>query len=110
MARELADELRLRKPVGLAYYDLSGRSKGGARDVVLFDREARDDHPSAKPQTSSKSAEEFEAILRLSVDQARAAVEGIIAGSFPDTPREQGRCRYCQNGLLCGNEEEQAAP
>lgn len=106
MAPALPD-LPLRKPIGLVYYDLSGKTKGGARDVVLFDRELRNDHPSSKPQTSSKSTEEFESILRLSLDQARRAVEGIIAGNFPYIPRDPNRCRFCPNGVMCGNDEQE---
>ena len=73
----------LGKPIGLAYYDLKGGTGSGARDVVLFNKEARDDHPAAKSQTSPKSAEEFEIILSQSMDKARQAIEGIRCGSVP---------------------------
>jgi ATP-dependent helicase/nuclease subunit B len=95
----------LKKPVGLAYYDLAGRSGAGARDVVLFDREARCDHPSSKPKASPKSADEFQAILNQSLDRARNAVEGILAGEFFSEPKDPNKCRYCPNETMCGREE-----
>jgi ATP-dependent helicase/nuclease subunit B len=95
----------IRKPIGLAYYDLSGRVGPGARDVVLFDREARDDHPSIKPQASRKSPAEFGQILNMSVDKAKKAIEGILRGEFPATPLDENRCRYCQNEMLCERKE-----
>ena len=95
----------LGKPIGLAYYDLAGRTGAGARDVVLFDKDARDDHPSSKSRASAKSAEEFEAILKQSMDKARKAVEGILAGEFSSTPQDVNRCRYCPNEMLCEKKE-----
>ena len=72
----------LRQPIGLAYYDLMGKNKGPARDVVLFNRDPGIDQPAIKPQASPKSAEEFEAILKQSMDKARKAIEGILQGIF----------------------------
>ena len=95
----------LRKPIGLAYYDLAGKTAGGARDVVLFNKEARNDHPMARPKASPKSAEEFEAILKQSMDKARKAVEGIRAGDFSAKPRDENKCRYCPNEMMCEREE-----
>ncbi len=94
----------LKKPVGLAYYDLSGKTGAGARDVVLFNKEALASQPSSKPKASAKSAEEFEAILRYSVDKARRAVEHILAGNFPSSPQDDNKCRYCPNETMCGEE------
>jgi len=96
---------RLKKPIGLAYYDLAGKTGGGARDLVLFDKEARDDHPMSKPKASPKSAEAFEAILQQSLDKARRAVEGILAGDFSAKPRDEKKCRYCKNDMMCEKEE-----
>ena len=94
----------LRKPIGLAYYDLAGKTGGGARDVVLYNKEARNDHPMAKPKASPKGAEEFEAILKQSMDKARKAVEGILAGDFPAKPQDENKCRYCPNAMMCERE------
>ncbi len=91
----------LRKPIGLAYYDLAGKTGGGARDVVLFNKEARNDHPMAMPKASPKSAGEFEARLQQSMDKARAAIEGILAGDFTAKPRDESKCRYCPNEMMC---------
>lgn len=93
--------LPVRKPIGLAYYDLKGKSGAGARDVVLYNKEARDDHPSSKPRASSKSAKEFEAILTQSMDKARGAIEGILAGEFFAEPQDENKCRYCPNEMMC---------
>jgi ATP-dependent helicase/DNAse subunit B len=98
-------EAPLVKPIGLAYYDLAGKTDGGARDVVLYDKEARNDHPSSKPNTSPKTTAEFQAILQQSLDKARLAVEGILAGKFPAAPRDEGRCRICANQSMCRNDE-----
>ena len=108
MARQtLAGEsaVPLRKPIGLAYYDLAGKSGAGARDVVLFNRDERIDHPSSKPKASPKSAEEFEAILKQGMDKARKAIEGILAGDFASTPRNENICRYCPNEMMCEKRE-----
>lgn len=94
--------LPLRKPIGLAYYDLKGKSGAGARDVVLFNKETRNDHPAAKPKASPKSAEEFEMILKQSMDKARKAVEGILAGEFFAAPHDENKCRSCPNEMMCG--------
>ena len=96
----------LKKPIGLVYYDLAGKTGAGARDVVLFNEEACADHPCSKPKASPKSAQEFENILKLSMDRARKAVEGILAGDFPATPQDENRCRYCKNGMMCGIDDE----
>ncbi|HEX9112922.1 MAG TPA: PD-(D/E)XK nuclease family protein, partial [Nitrospirota bacterium] len=97
----------LKRCIGLAYYDLSGRSGAGARDVVLYDKDARGGHPSSKPKASAKSADEFRAILNQSMDKARMAVEGILAGDFYSAPKDDSRCRSCANEAMCdrGNEE-----
>lgn len=92
----------LKTPIGLAYYDLKGKTSAGARDVVLYNNEARSDHPSAKPKASSKSTGEFEAILERSMDKARAAMEGILAGDFTSAPQDENKCRYCPNEIMCG--------
>jgi ATP-dependent helicase/DNAse subunit B len=96
---------RLKKPIGLAYYDLAGKTGGEARDVVLFNKEARNDHPTAKPKASPKSAEEFRTILEQSMDKARRAIEGILAGDFSAKPRDENKCRYCPNEMMCVKEE-----
>jgi ATP-dependent helicase/DNAse subunit B len=95
----------LRQPIGLAYYDLKGKTGASARDVVLYDKEVRNDHPSSKPKASPKTAEEFEAILKQSMDKARKAVEGILAGDFSSTPQDENKCRYCPNEMMCGIKE-----
>ncbi len=95
----------LNMPIGLVYYDLSGRIGGAARDVVLFDKEVLSDQPSSKPKASPRSAEEFEAVLKQSMDKARKAVEGILAGDFLPKPQDENKCRYCPNGIMCRNEE-----
>ena len=95
----------LRRSIGLAYYDLAGKNKGPTRDVVLYDKEALVDQPSTKPKASQKSAEEFEAILTMSIDSARRAVEGIVAGNFPSTPLDENRCRNCPNEMMCGEQD-----
>jgi ATP-dependent helicase/DNAse subunit B len=95
----------LRTPIGLAYYDLAGKTGGNARDVVLYNKEARNDHPTAKPKASPKDAAEFEAILKQSMDKARKAVENILAGDFTAKPRDENKCRYCPNEMICEREE-----
>ncbi len=95
----------LRNPIGLAYYDLGGKTGAAARDVVLFNKEARDDHPSSKPKASSKTAAEFEAILQRSMNKARGAIEGILAGDFRPEPRDENSCRYCPYGMMCDKNE-----
>lgn len=109
MARETlsgADPAALRNPAGLAYYDLAGKISKTARDVVLFDKDVRTDHPTSKPEASSKSTEVFELILQQSMDKARTAVEAILAGRFPSTPQDETRCRNCENQVLCGKQED----
>jgi ATP-dependent helicase/DNAse subunit B len=59
----------------------------------------------AKPKASPKSAEEFETILKQSMDRARRAVEGILAGDFPAKPRDENKCRYCPNEMMCEKED-----
>jgi ATP-dependent helicase/nuclease subunit B len=107
MAREAlkGDGPVLTKPIGLAYYDLAGSSGAGARDVVLFNKDERSGHPSSKPKASPKSAEEFETILTQSMDKARKAAEGILAGDFSGTPKDPNKCRYCPNRALCESKE-----
>ena len=94
----------LKNPIGLAYYDLSGKTGAGARDVVLYNKEARDDHPSSKTKASPKSAEEFGTILKQSMDKARKAIESILAGDFTSTPQDESKCRYCPNEVMCEKE------
>ena len=96
----------LRNPVGLAYYDLGGKTGAVARDVVLFNKEARADHPSSKPKASPKTAGEFEEILQRSMDKARGAIEGILAGDFSPAPRDENSCRYCPYGMMCDKNEQ----
>jgi ATP-dependent helicase/DNAse subunit B len=95
----------LRRSIGLAYYDLAGKNKGPTRDVVLYNKEALVDQPSTKPKASPRSAADFEAILTMSIDSARRAVEGIVAGNFPSTPQDKNRCRYCPNEMMCGKQD-----
>jgi ATP-dependent helicase/nuclease subunit B len=99
--------LPLRKPIGLAYYDLKGKTDAGARDVVLFNEEALTDQPSSKPKASSKSTEEFETILKQGMDKARKAVEGILAGKFFAEPQDEAKCRYCPNELMCRKKDNE---
>jgi hypothetical protein len=94
----------LRKPLGLAYYDLAGKTGAGARDLVLFNKEARDDHPSSKPNASPRSTADFETILKQSMDKARKAIEAILAGDFPTLPQDENKCRYCPNEMMCEKE------
>jgi len=100
-------EPSLARPIGLAYYDLKGVYRGNARDVVLYNREIRTDHPAAMSKASPKGAEEFEAILKQGVDRARKAIEGIRAGFFPSLPKKKGDCRNCPNELLCDRQDEE---
>jgi len=95
----------LRKAIGLAYYDLAGKFGAGARDVVLFDRDARDDHPSTKPKASPKPTEEFEAILMESMEKARKAIMGILTGDFASRPQDENTCRSCPNEIMCEKKE-----
>ncbi len=96
----------LKKPIGLAYYDLQGRHGGTARDVVLYNAELGMLHPAIKPQASARSEQEFAAILRQSMDQARLAIEGILAGKFPAHPADDNTCRSCPNAILCGKDND----
>ncbi len=97
----------LRKPVGLAYYDLAGKFGGPARDVVLFDKDAGFEHPAVKPQASARSAADFAAILAQSVEKARKAAEGILAGRYSPQPRTEDACRYCENEIMCERERDE---
>lgn len=97
----------LKKPIGLAYYDLAGKTGAGARDVVLFNTDFKKDQPASKPKASPKSAEDFETILKQSMDKARKAVEGILAGDFTSTPQDENKCRYCPNEVMCGKRDEE---
>jgi len=64
----------------------------------------------SKPQTSPKSAEDFETILEQSMEKARTAIEGILAGVFPTTPQDENKCRYCPNEMMCGIKLSQGRP
>jgi len=97
----------LKNPIGLAYYDLSGKTGAGARDVVLYNSEAEKNHPSSKPKASPKSAEEFHGILSQSINKARKAVESILASAFTSIPRDASKCRYCVNEMMCDKESMQ---
>ena len=94
----------LKKPIGLAYYDLAGKAGGSARDVVLYNKEAAKAQPATKPQASPKSAEDFETILKQSMDKTRKAVESILAGDFNVRPQDENKCRYCPNTMMCMKE------
>jgi ATP-dependent helicase/nuclease subunit B len=96
----------LRKTVGLAYYDLSGRTAAHARDMVLYDQDALPEQPASKPKASKKSGEDLASILRQSIADARRAIEGIRAGDFSAAPRDPNRCRFCVNEVLCDRMEE----
>jgi ATP-dependent helicase/DNAse subunit B len=98
-------ETPLRRPIGLAYYDLMGKNRGPARDVVLYNRDLGIDQPAIKPEASPKSAEDFEMILQQSMDKARKAIEGILAGDFASEPQDENKCRYCPNAVMCETEE-----
>ncbi len=105
MARSLAGQgPMLKRAVGLAYYDLAGRVGRTARDVVLYDRDSIADQSATKPQSSAKSAADFEQVLAASMDKARRAIEGILRGEYPMTPKEENRCRYCSNEMMCKQE------
>jgi RecB family exonuclease len=91
----------LKKSVGLAYYDLSGRTSEHARDMVLYDKDALPEQPASKPKASPKTPDELRAILEQSMADAKRAIEGIRAGNFPSTPRDENRCRFCANEVLC---------
>lgn len=91
----------LGRPVGLAYYDLSGKVGTLCRDVVLYDAMAGITQSATKPEASRKTAGEFGEILKLSIGKARRAVEGIRAGDFSPRPKSDARCRFCPNTLLC---------
>lgn len=104
-ALSAAEAAPLRQPIGLAYYDLMGKNKGLARDVVLFNKDAGLDQPAIKPQSSPKSAEDFEIILKQSMDKARKAIEGILAGDFESEPQDENKCRYCPNAMMCEENE-----
>lgn len=96
----------LRKAVGLAYYDLSGRTADHARDMVLYDKEALKDQSASKPVASAKSPDDLAAILEQSMNSAKRAAEGIRAGNFFAAPRDPKNCRFCVNEVLCGRTGE----
>ena len=104
-ALSAAETAPLRQPIGLAYYDLMGKNKGLARDVVLFNKDAGLDQPAIKPQSSPKSADDFEMILKQSMDKARKAIEGILAGDFASEPQDENKCLYCPNAVMCEKQE-----
>jgi ATP-dependent helicase/nuclease subunit B len=106
--RSLSDkEPALRRSIGLVYYDLSGKNKGSARDVVLYNKEALEDQPSTKPQASRKSSADFEAILTMSIDNARRAIEGIRKGNFSAEPRHKKNCRNCPGEMMCAKSDRE---
>jgi RecB family exonuclease len=96
----------LRKAVGLAYYDLSGRTAALCRDMVLYDNDALPDQPASKPNASRKSPDDLATILDQSMDKAKKAIEGIRAGNFSASPRDPKACRFCMNEVLCGRTDE----
>jgi ATP-dependent helicase/DNAse subunit B len=104
-ALSAAEAAPLRQPIGLAYYDLMGKNKGLARDVVLYNKDLDIDQPVIKPQSSPKSAVDFALILKQSMDKARKAIEGILAGDFAAEPQDENKCRYCPNAVMCETEE-----
>ena len=91
----------LKQAIGLAYYDLAGKSGGHARDVVLYNKDIAAVQPANKPKASPKSGKEFETILKQSMDKTRRAIEGILAGDFTYQPQDENKCRYCPNVTLC---------
>jgi ATP-dependent helicase/DNAse subunit B len=93
----------LKKPIGLAYYDLAGKTGAGARDVVLYNKDLAKEQPASKPKASPKSTPDFETILKQSMERARKAVESIRAGDFTSTPQDENKCRYCPNEMMCEN-------
>lgn len=95
----------LKKSVGLAYYDLAGKNSADARDVVLYDGDILPEQPSSKPRAAKKHADEYKTILDKSIEKAVQAVEGILANDFRPQPKEESKCRYCRNELLCGKKE-----
>ncbi len=95
----------LQKSIGLAYYDLAGKNDGEARDVVLYNGDTLPDQPSSKPRAAKKHADEYKTILDKSMEKARKAVEGILAGDFRPRPHDENKCRYCPNGMMCGKKE-----
>jgi ATP-dependent helicase/DNAse subunit B len=95
----------LKTPVGLVYYDLAGRVSSAARDVVLFNKDVLSGQPSSKPKASARSGEEFGEIIKRSLDKARMAADGILAGDFAPRPQDENKCRFCPNGILCRHEE-----
>jgi RecB family exonuclease len=96
----------LRKAVGLAYYDLSGRTADHCRDMVLYDKDALPVQPASKPNSSRKSPDDLAAILDLSMADAKKAIVGIRAGNFSSAPRDPKVCRFCVNEMLCGRRSE----
>jgi ATP-dependent helicase/nuclease subunit B len=96
----------LRKAVGLAYYDLSGRTADHCRDMVLYDKDALPVQPASKPNSSRKSPDDLAAILDLSMADAKNAIAGIRAGNFSSAPRDPKKCRFCVNEVLCGRTDE----
>jgi ATP-dependent helicase/nuclease subunit B len=98
-------EPALRRPVGLAYYDLANVTGAGARDMVLYDAGALQEQPSSKPKASPRSTQDFAAILAASIEKAATAARGIRAGAFSTALTDPARCRSCPSDLLCGEEE-----
>ncbi len=105
MAQQLAERgPKPARPVGLAYYDLSGKVGRLTRDMVLYEKAALGEQQATKPQSSAKTAEEFEQILKAGMEKARRAIEGILRGEFPEAPMDENRCRYCPNEVMCEKE------
>ncbi len=100
-SKSFGNKPQLKDPVGLAYYGLKGSAAEPARDTVLYNEDVLTDQPALKPLSSPKKADEFEAILRESVEKAKKAVEGIRSGRFPASPANENKCRYCPNELMC---------
>jgi len=96
----------LRKAVGLAYYDLSGRTADHCRDMVLYNKDALPEQPASKPNASRKDPDDLAAILKQSIADAKRAIEGIRAGAYSAAPRDPKRCRFCVNEVLCERMDE----
>lgn len=94
----------LKRPIGLAYYYLMGKMSPIARDVVLYNKDIRDDHPVSKPEASSKTTEEFEEILKMGIEKAKTAIENILSGHFEPNPQDKNRCGYCASIEICQGE------
>jgi hypothetical protein len=74
-----------------------GKTGTSCRDVVLFDREARNDHPPSKPNASPKSDELMQSWIRAGQG---LRIESIQAGNFLPH-RDENKCRHCTNEMMC---------